>query len=357
MKNIGVFTIIFIVFIVANVFLINEYVKAQEINIEVLIDGLDDVPNVGRIGESIKFEKHIEMWHHSGGYWSYEGIKIYDSELENNLTDEDALAKAIKGEFTFECDLDSELYERLIKIEDLKVVCSTTLKNPITDEYKTIYDIFYEKPSIELKNGKIYFKGKPKLNFFKGDRFNFEYIIGDILDVQIPFVDPDYGMNLYAIWSRKSGGNKSVGLGGAWGYFNKADPFATPNVPTIDEIKHLANIPNIENYSHILDIPNIDKILERPIQELGAIAPSQIKDSSGHLQEGFKLVCGGKVYVSDECSVGSGTFKNGGAVGFRFDYPIVLTFYAPGNDLSANFEEIPSGAVKDSEVLVSVVVN
>ena len=95
-----------------------------------------------------------------------------------------------------------------------------------------------------------------------------------MLEVQIPFVDPDYGMNLYAIWSRKSGGNKSVSLGGAWGYFNKADPFATPNVPTIDEIKHLADIPDIENYSHILDIPNIDKILERPIQELGAIAPS-----------------------------------------------------------------------------------
>ena len=60
MKNIGVFTIIFIVFIVANVFLINGYVKAQEINIEVLIDGLDDVPNVGRIGESIKFENTLK---------------------------------------------------------------------------------------------------------------------------------------------------------------------------------------------------------------------------------------------------------------------------------------------------------
>ena len=63
MRNKGVFTAIFIVFIVSNVFLINEYVKAQEINIEILIDGVDDVPKVGRIGESIKFEKYIEMWH------------------------------------------------------------------------------------------------------------------------------------------------------------------------------------------------------------------------------------------------------------------------------------------------------
>jgi hypothetical protein len=45
------------------------------------------------------------------------------------------------------------------------VVCSTTLKDPVTEEYKTIYDIFYEKPSIELKNGKVYFKGSQSLIF------------------------------------------------------------------------------------------------------------------------------------------------------------------------------------------------
>ena len=72
----------------------------------------------------------------------------------------------------------------------------------IRDRYKTIYNIFYEKPSIELKNGKVYFKGRPKLNFYNNDEVDFEYIIGDLLNVQIPLVDPDYGMNLYAIWSR-----------------------------------------------------------------------------------------------------------------------------------------------------------
>ena len=49
------------------------------------------------------------------------------------------------------------------------MVCSTTLKDSATEEYRTIYDIFYEKPSIELKNGKIYFKGRPKLNFYTDD--------------------------------------------------------------------------------------------------------------------------------------------------------------------------------------------
>ena len=93
----------------------------------------------------------------SGGYWIYEDIIIYDTDLETDLSNEDALANAIKGEFTFEYKLDSELYKKLTKTENLKVVCSTTLKNPVTEEYKTIYDIFYEKPSIELKNGKDIF--------------------------------------------------------------------------------------------------------------------------------------------------------------------------------------------------------
>jgi len=47
-KNKKVFIIIFITLIVASVLSINDYAKAQEknINIEVLIDGIDDVPKV-----------------------------------------------------------------------------------------------------------------------------------------------------------------------------------------------------------------------------------------------------------------------------------------------------------------------
>ena len=72
-------------------------------------------------------------------------------------------------------------------------------------------------------------------------------------------------MNLYAIWSR----NPSDAIGGAWGYFNKDDPFATPDVPTVEELKELGKISNEESYKSILDIPNIGDILERQIQELG----------------------------------------------------------------------------------------
>ena len=316
MEKKTIFITIITIFVVFSILQMKDSVKVYSANnsIEVLIDGIDDLPKAGRIGESIEFEEYIEMWHHSGGYWKYKDIRIDDSVLENDLFNENALANAIDSEITFEYKLDSELYNKLTKNENLKVVCSTKLKDPATGEYKTIDDIFYEKPSVEIKNNKIYFKGRPRFNFYNDNIVNFSYIIGDILNVQIPLVDPDYGMNLYAIWRKRN----PVDWGGAWGYFDKDDIFATPDIPTIEDIKELVDIPNIDDYDDILDIPNIENILGRPIQELGAIAPSQIKNASGHLEDGFRLISGGQIRNSSESSVGSGTFIDGGAVGLIF---------------------------------------
>jgi len=58
--------------------------------------------------------------------------------------------------------------------------------------------------------------------------------------------------------------------------------------------------------------------------ESGKIAPAQIKNSSGHLIEGFTFKTGTITRKSEESSVGYGTFKNGGAVGIHFDYPSSL---------------------------------
>jgi hypothetical protein len=49
------------------------------------LNGIDDVPKVGRIGSPIKFEENIEMWHSSGGYWIYEDIIIYDKTLKKDF--------------------------------------------------------------------------------------------------------------------------------------------------------------------------------------------------------------------------------------------------------------------------------
>jgi len=63
---------------------------------------------------------------------------------------------------------------------------------------KLISDLFYGRPTIEIKNGKIYFSAKPKFHFFKKEDVSFQKIIGEKLNVRIPIVDPDYGYNTYA---------------------------------------------------------------------------------------------------------------------------------------------------------------
>jgi len=58
----------------------------------------------------------------------------------------------------------------LIEEGDIKVVCSTTLKDEKTMGNKLISDLFYGRPTIEIKNGKIYFSAiflKRKMCLFK----------------------------------------------------------------------------------------------------------------------------------------------------------------------------------------------
>ena len=62
--------------------------------------------------------------------------------------------------------------------------------------------MFYDKPIIELKDNKIYFKAKPKLHFYTKNNITYSEIVGDTFNVDIPIVDPDYGHNSYAIWKR-----------------------------------------------------------------------------------------------------------------------------------------------------------
>ncbi|ADU75518.1 hypothetical protein [Acetivibrio thermocellus] len=196
-------------------------VNAEKLNIvEVIIDGIDDEPKSRIIGSCGPFRKAIELWHYSGGYWKYNNLVIRDEGLGKGLVKEEELEKAINEEITFEYAIDSELYKRLIKEGDIKVVCSTPLIDENTMENKSICDLFYGTPTIEIKNGKIYFSAKPKFHFY--NETSYYEIIGDQLNVIIPIVDPDYGYNTYAIWKR----TKPEDWGGAVGYFDKNDIFA-----------------------------------------------------------------------------------------------------------------------------------
>jgi len=293
--------------------------NAEEQNIQVLIEGVDEVPKGKLIGQCGPFTKGIELWHYSGGYWGYKGLKIYDKDLDGNFKDEEALEKAINEEITFDYTIDAELYKKLKQEGDIKVVCSTTLKDEITMESKSILDLFYGTPTIEIKNGKIYFSAKPRFHFFTKNEISFQQIIGEKINVRIPIVDPDYGCNTYAIWKR----TEPVDWGGAMGYFDMKDVFAFAP------------------------------------PESGKIAPAQIKNASGHLIDGFTFKTGTITRKSEESSVGYGTFKNGGAVGIHFDYPIKFTFYSAKEprDFSVHFETIPQSAAKGDTVIVSAIVN
>jgi len=88
--------------------------------------------------------------------------------------------------------------------------------------------------------------------------------------------------------------------------------------------------------------------------ESGKIAPAQIKNSSGHLIEGFTFKTGTITRKSEESSVGYGTFKNGGAVGIHLTTPSSLHFIQQRTkDFSVRFETIPQSAAKGDPVIVS----
>ncbi|EIC04504.1 hypothetical protein YSBL_1821, partial [Acetivibrio thermocellus YS] len=197
-------------------------VNAQTPKIEVLIEGVDEQPKGKIIGVYGPFTKGIELWHYSGGYWGYKSLIIRDEDLDGDLNDEEALAKAINEKITFDYTIDEDLYKKLIEEGDIKIVCSTALKDEETMENKSILDLFYDKPRIEIKDGKIYFSAKPKFHFFDKKQIDYQAIIGEKLNVIIPIVDPDYGYNTYAIWKR----TKPEDWGGAVGYFDKNDIFA-----------------------------------------------------------------------------------------------------------------------------------
>ncbi len=293
-------------------------IDAATPNVKVLIAGVDEEPTALKLGECTS-NSYIELWHYSGGYWGYNNLKIYDKDLKYDLTNSDSLEKALNEQIEFEINIDTKLYNELKKYEDIKVFCSTTLTNKMTMENRLITDLFYDKPVIELKNNKIYFKAKPKFNFYTQNKLTFDELIGDRLNVSIPLIDPDFGYNTYAIWKR----SKAEDWGGAIGFLDKNDPYA-------------------------------------PAPEgSGLIAPVQIKNADGHLVDGFTFKTGNITRYSNEASVGFGTFRNGGAVGIHFNYPLKFTFYAgmDPNDLMAKFESLPCSAAEGDDVLVCVTVN
>ena len=133
--------------------------------IEVLLDGIDSKPLSLKIGELDSKDNKIELWHHSGKYWSYKGLQISDNLLEKNLRNEEKLEEALSEKITFEIPLDQNIYNKLKENKNITIYCSSILTTK-TNENIPIKDLFYDKPVIELKTTK-YISKQTKTPFFK----------------------------------------------------------------------------------------------------------------------------------------------------------------------------------------------
>ncbi|NLL05853.1 MAG: hypothetical protein GX270_08720 [Clostridiaceae bacterium] len=95
--------------------------------IEVLLDGIDSKPLSLKIGELDSKDNKIELWHHSGKYWSYKGLQISDNLLEKNLRNEEKLEEALSEKITFEIPLDQNIYNKLKENKNITIYCSSIL--------------------------------------------------------------------------------------------------------------------------------------------------------------------------------------------------------------------------------------
>ena len=128
-------------------FIPTKSIKCQEVqalvqDIEVLYDGIDEIPVNIPLGETGVVNNEIELWHFSGGYWKYKNIVINDTDLGKDLTDEKSLEKKLNEEVEFEIAIDDDLYKKLIKCKKLKVVCSSGSTTQKTSDYVSITELF-----------------------------------------------------------------------------------------------------------------------------------------------------------------------------------------------------------------------
>lgn len=269
----------------------------------------------------------IELWHYSGGYWGYGSNNIYDTDLRNNLTNEDALASYL-GEISFDFPINSEVYSSIIRDGDATIKLSTDkeIYNKERNEYYrlSISDYFYGEVKSELYPNKIVIKGQPKLHFTLD---TYAEIIPDHFNRVLPLVDPNYGYNVYAIWGR----NSAVDYGGARGYF---DPNSTDGNMTD---------PTGEGRIPIGWIENVD---------------GHLKDGvGGHLSDDKDFLTNGITgRNTEDCSIGYYTFRNAGAVGVHFEYPIKLEIYSSQylDDIQVNETKVTDAAAVGSEVTIGL---
>lgn len=226
----------------------------------------------------------FQLWHYSGGYWGIhvsDPLRIYDSQITGNIEE---LANMIDKTVSVNYALPSEV----------KSAISTGKKVGVCVSHAPYYDYFNMDrgtPRVKIENNELSFEAYPKFHLINIREFSYDDYV-DNLNKRIPFVNPQYGLNAYSMFTT---GGTHLGVGS--GYFNPSNP--------------------------------------TELGPEGTIHPSQIANSSGKLVSGFKVSIGGKLYDSKDVRIGYDTFQDAGAVAFSFQFYLNITYYeVPDTDVA-----------------------
>ena len=260
----------------------------------------------------------FEIWHYSGNYWGNNTCKIYDKDFkktEGGTADLGAALTLGMQTFTYPIKQGGELEKAIKEGKEIIVNISSGDNNiPLN----TLYDIPLEVDNVtgEYKyrsnpdgtllssdataqvvqeNGRYYIKVnvKPKLNYYLEKELSYPKHFGLNLNKWIPFVKNGYGYQVYSMW--RNGAN----VGAARGWVNQSNPLSLEGQPA------------------------------------GTIHPSQIRNNLGQLNKGLVVDVDyqngkfGKETISNsnDLRIGWKTFRDAGAVGMRFIYPVKLDIY------------------------------
>lgn len=269
---------------------------------------------------------YMEFWHYSGDYWKGAGQVIKDSQFKQTDGGVADLGVLTLDNYTFsyEIEQESDLAKAIENGDKVYVNISSGNKNvalstlyDIQTEYDITSDINKFKTNedgtllasdatvkLEKEGSKwiIRITVKPKLNYYTEDFLSYKRPtstgVGYGLNLYkyIPFVKNEYGYQVYSMFG--SGYNAAM----ARGWVNQQNPYSMEGMPA------------------------------------GRLHPSMIymssntKDYNGYLKSGYNITITpvngiSRDIDSGKIHIGEGTFRNAGAVGMHYDFPIALDIY------------------------------
>ncbi|WP_324823588.1 hypothetical protein [Sinanaerobacter sp. ZZT-01] len=266
-----------------------------------------------RVSNGVQSDWAIELWHYSGGYWGNNSVRIKDSDWKKTSGGVADLHTALtleKQDFTYNVAKGSDLEKAIAEGKNVYVNIGSgdsSIKLSSLYEIETRYNTITETEEmitnqdgsllttdatakVVKENGQYVIKVsmKPKLNYYTEDELSYKQNYRIALNKWVPFVANGFGYQVYSIF----GGGFNAGY--AVGWVNQKDPYSLEGMPA------------------------------------GRIHPSFITSPDGHMKAGHTLTVAGKSVDSGKVRIGDYTFRNAGAVGMRFIFPVSLDIYVEG---------------------------